>query len=398
MSAGSGYQPRYDALDAWRGVACLMVVLHHSGYFALSASETIGSSFDALSRWWMREFFRLMELGVPLFFVISGYCIGASMDRHRLRGNSSWGFLARRFRRIYPPYWASVLVFATTVWSLDKLGLTWLHHGQHSLELTSPGKLDGTQWLGNITLTETWRQTVLGGSPIEVFTRVAWSLCFEEQFYFVGFLVLLLAPRRLHAAMGWLTLVIVAYRAFAYDSGWIVRYRGTFLERWHEFAVGLFVYWRLVEARSSRQKILVDASLAGLWLVGLLWSYPSTAVAAAFGLLLIALRRFDERPKVRTMPDGITSDHIPTFGFFATIPRVLKACGRRSYSIYLIHLPVCTVGNEWLIFLGITGFWPKVLVLTPVVSTAAVGAGWMFFRIVESSVSSSQLPVVSSQK
>jgi peptidoglycan/LPS O-acetylase OafA/YrhL len=367
MSTGPGYKPRYDSLDSWRGVACLMVVVHHSGFYCLSWSETMGSSVEAWARWLIVSLFHWMEMGVPLFFVISGYCIGASMDRHRRRGDSSWGFLARRFRRIYPPYWASVLVFAVTTWTRDRLGLIWLHRSGHSLELDSPGKLDWTQWLGNLTLTETWRQTVWGGSSFEPYTRVSWSLCYEEQFYFVGFLVLLVAPRRLYGALGILTAAIVGFRVFAFDVGWLNNYRGTFIDRWHEFAVGLLVYWRLVAAPSRQAKVLVDLTLLALTVVGLAWSYPETWVAGAFGLLLIALRRFDEQ---------VTGSK-----WF----NPLRACGLRSYSIYLIHLLVCTVGNELLYhYLGISKFWGKVLVMTPIVSIAAVGAGWMFFWAVES--------------
>jgi peptidoglycan/LPS O-acetylase OafA/YrhL len=362
MPVESGDKPRYDSLDAWRGVACLMVVLFHSGYFCLSRDEATGSWV----RWSVLEFFHAMEMGVPLFFVISGYCIGASMDRHRQRGDSPWAFLARRFRRIYPPYWASLLAFAATTWSLDRLGLAWLHRGQHSLELDSPGQLHLTQWIGNVTLTESWRPTAFGGWPVEIFTRVAWSLCHEEQFYFVGFLILLAFPRRLYGAVGWATALIVAYRVFAYDSGWLWHYRGTFLELWHEFAVGLLVYWRLVAAPSLRARIAVDLILAAVFVVGVLWAFPSTWVAAGFGLLLIALRRFD----------AVVS-RLKSLGW-------LRACGLRSYSIYLIHLLVCTIGNELLVWLGIVGFWPKVLVMTPIVTLAAIGAGWAFFEAVES--------------
>jgi peptidoglycan/LPS O-acetylase OafA/YrhL len=361
MPPPPGLDPRYETLDVWRGVACLMVVLHHSG-FALRWDETSGEPARAA----VVGFVRVMDLGVPLFFVISGYCIAASMDGHRRRGKSSWAFLGRRLRRIYPPYWAALLVFVATTWSLDRLGLHRLHDGANSLELESPGSLDLAQWVGNVTLTEMWRPKVWRGSPVEVYTRVAWSLCFEEQFYLVCFLALLAAPRRLYGVVGALTAAIVGFRVFAYDSGWLANYRGMFPELWHEFAVGLLVYWRLVAAPSKRARLAVDASLVGLLAVGIASEFRSTAVAAGFGLALIALRGLDEAA-----------------GRLAWLAP-LRACGRRCYSIYLVHLPFCTVGNECLVRLGIVGFWPRVLVTVPLVSMVAVGAGWVFFAAVES--------------
>jgi peptidoglycan/LPS O-acetylase OafA/YrhL len=366
MSAGPGYRSRYESLDVWRGVACLMVVVHHTGFFSLHWSETMGSSVEAWVRWGLMSVLLWMDLGVPLFFVISGYCIAASLDSHVRRGASAWVFLGRRFRRIYPPYWASVALFAGVIWSLDHFGLTWLHRGAHSLELDSPGKLDWMQWLGNFTLTEEWRPRAFGGSSREVFTRVAWSLCYEEQFYFVGFLAMLVAPRRLHGMLGGLTVAIVGLRVFAYDSGGLWRYEGTFVSRWHEFAVGLLVYWRLVAARSKIAKHAFDACLIALCAIGMVHNYRTTWVAAGFGLGLIAFRRFDESWSRLNVLEP------------------LRACGRRSYSIYLVHLLVCTIGNELLFSLGIVNFWAKVLVTTPIVGLTAVGAGWAFFAIVES--------------
>ncbi len=357
--------PRYATLDAWRGVACLMVVLHHAGFGLLWAKDSDPSAGE-----WARRlvvwFIGQMDLGVPVFFVISGYCIAASMDGHRLRGASSWEFLGRRVRRIYPPYWASLLFFVATVWGLDQLGLGRLHGGGHALRLFSPGELDWHQWLGNVTLTETWRPRVWGDPHTVVFTGIAWTLCYEEQFYLVCFAVLLVAPRRLFGVLAAATAAIVGYRVFAYDSGRMSYIEGTFFTLWHEFAVGLAVYWRLVRAPSTRQAHAVDAVLVALLVVGVLSEYRWAAVAAAFGLALIALRRAE-----------------PVAARLAWLAP-LRAAGRRSYSIYLIHMLICIVGHEWLYGLGIVGFWPRVLVTVPVVSVVSVAAGWAFFEAVES--------------
>ncbi len=368
MPPSPGRDPRYELLDVWRGVACLMVVLHHAG-FALRWGDAATLSGVDRARWLAVGLVRWMDLGVPLFFVISGYCIAASLDAHRRRGASSWRFLGRRLRRIYPPYWAALLVFAATTWGLDAAGLGRLHRADHSLELASPGALTRLQWLGNLTLTETWRPRVCprewGGGGAEVYTRVAWSLCFEEQFYLASFVALLVAPRRLFAALGVATAAIVGFRAFAFDVGWLRNYEGTLPILWHEFAVGLAVYWRLVLAPTHRARRAVDAALVGLLLVGVAWSYRSTEAAAAFGLVLIATRRLD----------GAAG----RLGWLGP----LRACGRRCYSLYLIHLPVCTVGSEWLYRLGLVGFWSRALVMIPLVSIASVAAGWAFFAVVE---------------
>ena len=59
--------------------------------------------------------------GVPVFFVVSGFCIHLSFSR-----NPSWrNFGIRRFFRIYPPYFFAVLLFALVIpWSRSDDGFS----------------------------------------------------------------------------------------------------------------------------------------------------------------------------------------------------------------------------------------------------------------------------------
>ena len=184
----AGWNPRYHMLDSWRGLACLMVVVHHAGY-ALEWTEAEGD----WARWLAVGIVRYLSLGVPLFFVISGYCIAASADATIQRGNRPDRSCARRIWRIYPPYWFALLGFLLMVAGLDAAGLARYYSGPLGVKLDPPRALDGWQWLGNITLTETWRPH-FGGPPRQVFTGVAWSLCFEEQFYALCCMTLVVAP------------------------------------------------------------------------------------------------------------------------------------------------------------------------------------------------------------
>jgi peptidoglycan/LPS O-acetylase OafA/YrhL len=351
-------------LDAWRGVACLMVVVHHAGY-AIDWSEADGTGSATWVRWLVVYAVCRMRLGVSLFFVISGYCIAASVDASRRRGGSPWEFLTRRFWRIYPPYWAALLGFALVTSSLDAAGLDRLHRGPHALVLDSPRMLEPVHWLGNLTLTETWRPHLFGPGR-NIYTAVAWSLCFEEQFYCLCFIALLVAPRRTVAALAGLTAVLAAVRVGAWACDGLPRLRGTFPLLWHEFAVGLAVYYRLNLARGRVERALIDAGLLALLAAGLLAGGRETATAAGFGLVLMALRRWDAR-----------AEDLAWLG-------PLRACGRRCYSIYLAHLPVCVVGALGLVELGVTGFWGRALVVVPLVSALAVAASFGFFALVES--------------
>jgi peptidoglycan/LPS O-acetylase OafA/YrhL len=357
--AATTHAPRYESLDVWRGLACLMVVVHHAGY-ALSRAEA-ASSWPGWLVWYST---RCMNLGVTLFFVISGYCIAASLEATRRRGESPWTFLGRRVWRIYPPYWVALLGFMAVVAGLHSAGFARLCHGPLGVELDHPVELDWHQWFGNLTLTETWRPH-LGGPERNVFTGVAWSLCFEEQFYFLGFLALGLVPRRMGQALAAATLAIVALRVLAWETDRLGSLSGTFPLLWHEFAVGLAVYYHLAVAHRPWQRRLVELGLVATCAAGFFTDGRNTATAAGFGLALVALRPFDAR--------------VASMVWLAP----LRASGRRCYSIYLAHLPVGVIGSHWLYELGMTGFWAKALLTVPLVSAAGIAVGWAFHATVE---------------
>ena len=66
-------------------------------------------------------------------------------------------------------------------------------------EMSRPGNLSGNQWLGNLTLTEFWVPGLLGHVPryLEGIGH-AWSLAYEEQFYAVCGLLLIVSQRRMN--------------------------------------------------------------------------------------------------------------------------------------------------------------------------------------------------------
>lgn len=357
--------PRYELLDVFRGIACLLVVAHHAGFALYFAADSKTGPLGLLKQA-VAGFLWHCDLGVPLFFVISGYCIVASVDLNRRREAWSWSFLKRRFRRIYPPYWAAILWFVAVVALSDRFAGSHVLHKNPlvALELVDPGTLDLRQWIGNVTLSETWRPRIWNPHE-QIFTRVAWSLCYEEQFYFVCFLILALAPRRIFLALAATTVVSALLGLAAIDSGAIDRLKGFFPYLWHEFAFGAAVYWRLNAANEIRGRQAVEIGLGVVSLVAFLYYRFSCAAAASFALALIVLRDFDDR--------AARSRWLNPF----------RACGKRCYSIYLAHLPACVLVNAWMFQKSDMSFWTRVFVMVPTSVSAGAAAGFVFFEAVE---------------
>src|SRR5262249_19228694 len=154
--------------DLWRGVACLCVVLFHSVLLRIQNGHGgEGAASSALN------FLGNLWIGVPLFFVISGYCIAAAVDRASVRPHRSGQFFMRRFRRIYPPLWIATAIAVCLFVVFDVI--------------LSPGILSSapwpqfrpwwfspSQWVGNLTLTEIWRPHLFG-QPMGMFLQQAWT-------------------------------------------------------------------------------------------------------------------------------------------------------------------------------------------------------------------------------
>ncbi|NOJ38139.1 acyltransferase family protein [Bradyrhizobium australiense] len=156
---------RVEALDLLRLVAVLGVVLYHFGFWGPASH---GVPQVALP--WLTPIAKYGFLGVPAFFVISGFVIAYSAE-----GRTATGFAIARFSRIYPTF-----VFCMT--------LTFL-----VIVFLGPPHFDASaQWLANLFIAA----PALGPPYMDT---SYWSLVIEVMFY--GWVALLIAaglfPRRI---------------------------------------------------------------------------------------------------------------------------------------------------------------------------------------------------------
>jgi peptidoglycan/LPS O-acetylase OafA/YrhL len=371
--------PRYESLDLWRGLACLMVVVVHAGQIAkdrLTPEATTDHPFGARL---LTETGRL-GVGVQIFFVISGYCIAATAAASRRKPTNSVQFLLRRFRRIFPPYWAALLVTITVAWMAPRLGLAGTLSGPHAGGgplIPHPGELTPLQWLGNLTLTEHWRWH-LGGDLELKLHGPAWTLCYEEQFYATCGLLLLCARRWFFTAVAVTTAVVTALALSAHAGGWQPPVGFFFDGTWLLFAAGVAVYWHRLQAGAWQCAVPVLFAWVALFLGWYRYGFLAESVdrgvkqqafewvaGAGFGLTLIAL---------------LPVDHWLA-GSRVLLP--ITRCGKICYSLYLIHWPVGLLVSALLDHAGVRGVWPSLLVTIPVAGLVSVAASAGFYWLVE---------------
>lgn len=166
------------ALDGVRGLAILLVILHH------------GISVDRLNRFdtWIYNLADSAWVGVDLFFVLSGFLItGILLDARASRGYFR-NFYARRILRIFPLYYLALLLL---FWVYRPL----VASGDQSLRHLSDEQVWYWAYLSNFLVAGTGRWPE--AAPFIHF----WSLAVEEQFYLVWpAIVFLLKPRHLKSA------------------------------------------------------------------------------------------------------------------------------------------------------------------------------------------------------
>lgn len=305
---------RWERVDQLRGLAALAVVVCHLKVSAYQGAPNLDGEF-----WpWLALVLGFGYLGVPLFFVISGFCIHLPHARALARAAPTapdWKrFFVRRFWRLYPPYLVALFV-ALALWWVAGSPIPWLAVTTQAL------------------LVHTFHTATFDGV-----NPPAWTLAVEAQLYLAYPVVFWLiarlgALRALGAVLG----VTMAYRVgLALAPSLPVELGGPawelFLARWFEWVLGAVVAeW--AAGRLALPRVLSTpwpgalALGAGVLLEWYAWAYglyilKEPLYGVAFALLLYAALAH-ERPGLPSAPG-----------------RCLARVGVYSYSLYLLHRPI----------------------------------------------------------
>lgn len=361
--------PRYETLDMWRGLCCLMLVVFHTTmqvarhYFVDQSGKVTDAG--SLGMWLAARAW----IGVPIFFVISGYCIMATLHARQKKGGVI-EFAKRRFWRIYPPYWTAIGLSALVILAVNAHWPGLIHDGIFTVP--NPDGMSRWEWLGNLTLTESWRHCVFGGHAQHLLPNT-WTLCYEEQFYVIAALILLLAGGRIFSAAVVVTVFVFVGKTIGWFLGWDVK--GSLLDGgWFQIAAGILLYFRVNKATRTQIRwihaVLALGVLASLRNPGhLLDFYPNhdmeRFVAYSFALLASFLYPYDQKLKN------------------ALVLRPLRFVGGMSYSVYLCH-PLIAKGISFACFRsGVYGNAETLLGVLPLCLAASLPVAYVFHRLIE---------------
>ena len=194
-------------VDGVRALAILWVMSYHLVLFHLGSftAEAIGIATGRWTQWTSRG-----DMGVDLFFVISGYLIGTILlSEYRKSGRIQiLRFYVRRFMRLTPVYAVAMIV-----------GLYFVHNiPREAVLMEFPPWMNANHMWANFLYVNNFL-------PINrQYMGWCWSLAIEEQFYLVlpGFILLVMRVARPMRMLGALMLLAGIIRWIVIDRNGFV--------------------------------------------------------------------------------------------------------------------------------------------------------------------------------
>jgi peptidoglycan/LPS O-acetylase OafA/YrhL len=325
---------RVQALDLLRLISVIGVILYHYGF----RGPTVGdATYVAIPQ--MAPFAEYGFLGVPAFFVISGFVIAYSAE-----GRTAIGFAVARFSRIYPTF---LLCMTLTF-------LTVVLFGKPAFETTAG------QWLANFFIAA----PALHHSYMD---SAYWSLVIEVTFY--AWVTVLIAtgvfPRRIDTiVLTWLCISLA--NELTIDAEFVEKILLADVSGY--FATGLMIY----EIYRGRRDRMV------YWILGL-----SVGVAVFHAVHSLAWLRvhsgtsFDAWTVATICFASIVTIFLATrITHLPLPPKLVIAAGGITYPLYLLHQQI-----GYTIFVRMAPANSKLGVAVIILGIGLVS--WLLWRYVE---------------
>ncbi len=335
---------RIRSLDSLRGIAALIVVLHH---MRLMYPET--------PAWIKYTPLRVLTSGqsaVILFFIMSGFVLYLTL--YSKDAGAYWSFAIKRFLRIYPPFCVAILLSAALWYMVDPAPMSGV--GDWANDLNWQLRPTLAVVLGHLAMTD--------AEALYSLDNVMWSLVIELRLSLV-FPLIALAVRqdwRVACVVGAVVSAACAYIEARYAPAWL----------FDPFNTGQYLYLFVIGAVVAENSRSIAAALQGLSGGGRLALWCSA-------IILFSVNPFH----VGGIPTAIGSTLLIVLCFAdsgvsdALSTRIPLWLGKISYSLYLVHVPILIAAAHLLI-----GTTPMIYILILAFVTA-ICASEILYRAVE---------------
>jgi peptidoglycan/LPS O-acetylase OafA/YrhL len=336
----------FGLINLMKAVAAQLIVLHHLAFYGPMADHVRPVAPDLID--WLDAYARI---AVQVFLVIGGFLAAKSLCPTGNPGisrplNTLW----RRYVKLVPPFLvATVLAVGASAWASQ-----WMAHDS----------ISASPHLPQLAAHALLLHSVLGYESI---SAGAWYVAIDFQLYTAMTLLLWLSGRLAgNRRLSWLMPVLIvagiaaSLLVFNRDADWDV----WALYFFGSYGLGILAWWASDPSRRPAVTLLLVAAILLPTLSALAIDFRSRI---ALALSVACMLAWIGRTRVSS-PGRLWS--------------LIDVLGRLSYSVFLIHFPVCLIVNA-----AFTRFVPDQALLQAVGMLLAWGAslaaGAAFYRWVE---------------
>jgi peptidoglycan/LPS O-acetylase OafA/YrhL len=299
---------KYGVINLLKAVAAQLIVLHHLAFYGPMADHVRPILPDLID--WLAGSARI---AVQVFLVVGGFLAARSLAPSAQPVMADpLGAVWRRYAKLAPPFIAATLIAALA----SALARQWMEHDSISDPAT----------LGQLAAHALLAHGVLGYPSL---SAGAWYVAIDFQLYALMVALLWLAARIRPVRRPWLVPAMVAagcalsFLYFNLDPDW---------DNWApyffgSYGLGLAAWWASDPRRKPRGAVLVQAAIFLPALLALAIDFRSRlALALMVACALVICGRAQVGGAGRAW-------------------RAVDALARTSYSVFLIHFPVCLLVN-----------------------------------------------------
>ena len=330
-------------IDAFKGIASQLIVLHHLsayGPMPLAAQPVLPGTLG-----WLYEYARM---AVQVFLVIGGFLAARALsDNGQALTRSPLALIWKRYLRLAIPYLAAI--------GLAIIGAAIADHWMDDEAI--PDRATLAQWLAHAFLL----QSLLGYDSL---SAGVWYIAIDFQLF--ALMAILLWLGRVRYVAPALVLLVTTSSLFWFNrdanwDNWALYFFGS-------YGLGAAAWWTGDRRRPPAWLgVIAGIALAALFIDFRLRIAVALAVALTLGLSHRSglLERWPEWP-------------------------VLAFLGRISYSLFLVHFPVCLLANALFVRLGLNAPGTA-LAFMALAWAASIAVATLFYSWVEKPAASGRI-------
>lgn len=325
------------SLQAGRAIAALMVVFYH-----------LSTSIWGVAKYFPHQFaasFSFANSGVQFFFVLSGFIIFYIHRDDINQPAAFFGFLRKRFIRIYLPYWIVLAVVIPV-----------------ALSVTRWGEGHETEPLALFT------SFFLLPFPLSPILHVAWTLKHEVFFYAVFALCIVNARVGVTIMVAWQIGCAVAlpFGEIPFPLNFVFSPNNIL------FGIGMVTAYLVMNWRIPAPRTLMVAGIVLFFATGLHSVYAKDMLQGSVYILGFGVA------SAIAMIGAVTAEKAGLL----PVPKLLVLLGDASYAIYLIHFLVLTLGMKILFATRLSYVLPETVSFSLLFAVAVV-VGVAFHLLIE---------------